>query len=149
MKITHISTAVMESNFDWTIVKFETDEKVTGFGEAFLGPGLTGVIKEFAAILVGEDPTSIDRILRRMRLSCVHASPGLTFHAINGIESALLDLVGKRYKLPIWQILGGKYRDYVRIYADCHAGDALESISPLLVPRDPQWMRKAGDSERK
>jgi len=38
MKITHLSTAVLESNFDWTIVKIETDEKITGFGEAFLGP---------------------------------------------------------------------------------------------------------------
>jgi len=37
--------------------------------------------------------------------------------------------------LLVWQILGGKYREHVRIYADCHAGDALESITPLLVPR--------------
>ena len=36
----------------------------------------------------------------------------------------------------------------MRIYADCHAGDALESITPLLVPRDPQWMRAAGEAER-
>ena len=137
MKITRISTAVLESNFDWTIVKVETDEKITGFGEAFLGPGLTRIIKEYEAILIGEDPTSIDRILRRMRGSCVYASPGMIYHAIGGIEAALLDVVGKRYKLPIWQILGGKYRDQVRVYADCHAGDALESISPMLVPRDP------------
>ena len=138
----------MESNFDWTIVKVETDDKITGYGEAFLGPGLTAVIQEFGEILKGEDPTSIDRVLRRMRASCVHASPGLAFHAINGIETALLDAIGKRYKLPIWQILGGKYRDQVRMYADCHAGEALESITPLLVPRDPQWMRAAGDRER-
>jgi L-alanine-DL-glutamate epimerase-like enolase superfamily enzyme len=138
----------MESNFDWTIVKVETDDKITGYGEAFLGPGLTAVIQEFGEILKGEDPTSIDRVLRRMRASCVHASPGLAFHAIHGIETALLDAIGKRYKLPIWQILGGKYRDHVRMYADCHAGEALASITPLLVPRDPQWMRAAGDAER-
>jgi len=138
----------MESNFDWTIVKVETDDKITGYGEAFLGPGLTAVIQEFGEILRGEDPTSIDRVLRRLRASCVHASPGLAFHAINGIETALLDAIGKRYKLPIWQILGGKYRDHVRVYADCHAGEALESITPLLVPRNPQWMRAADDAER-
>lgn len=149
MRITHLSTAVMESNFDWTIVKVETDDQITGYGEAFLGPGLTAVIREFGEILQGEDPTSIDRVLRRMRASCVHASPGLVFHAISGIETALLDAIGKRYKLPIWQILGGKYRDHVRMYADCHAGEALESITPLLVPRDPQWMRAAGDAERR
>ena len=101
-----LSTAVMESNFDWTIVKVETDDQITGYGEAFLGPGLTAVIREFGEILQGEDPTAIDRVLRRMRASCVHASPGLVFHAISGIETALLDAIGKRYKLPIWQILG-------------------------------------------
>src|SRR5580700_8839549 len=71
MRITHISTAVIESNFDWNIVKVETDENITGYGEAFLGPGLTAVIRDFAEILKGEDPTSIDRVLRRMRASCV------------------------------------------------------------------------------
>src|ERR1700736_4030878 len=146
MKITHVSTAVLESNFDWTIVKIETDEGITGYGEAFLGPGLIAAIREFGEILIGDNPTSIDRVLRRLRLSCVHASPGLMFHAIGGIECALLDIIGKRHKLPVWQILGGKYRDHVPIYADCHAGEALESINALLVPRTPHWMQdSAGD----
>ena len=149
MKITNVSTAVLESNFDWVLVKVETDESVTGYGEGFLGPGVTAVIREFAAILTGEDPTSLDRILRRMRGTTIYASPGLVYHAINAIECALVDVVGKRYKLPAWQMLGGKYRDEVRVYADCHAGDALESITPLLLPRTPQWMRQPGDEERK
>ena len=149
MKITRIGTAVLESNFDWTIIKLETDEHITGYGEAFLGPGLTAIVREFSSILVGEEVSSFDRLLRRMRGSSVHASPGVVFHAIGGIETALLDVLGKRHHLPVWQILGGKYRDAVRIYADCHAGEALESISPLLVPRTPQWMRAAGDAERK
>lgn len=149
MRITRVSTAVMESNFDWTIVKVETDDKITGYGEAFLGPGLTGVIREFASILIGEDPASIERTIRRMRSSSVHASPGLTMHAIGGIETALLDCLGKRHKMPVWQLLGGRYRDSVPIYADCHAGDALESISPLLVPRTPRWMRAPGDAEER
>jgi len=149
MRITRLTTAVLEANFDWTIVKVETDENVTGYGEAFLGPGLTAVIREFAQTLIGEDPTSIDRIVRRMKMSCVHAYPGLAAHAIFGIESALLDAIGKRYRIPVWQILGGKYRSKVAIYADCHAGDALESISPLLVPRTPQWMRAEGEADRR
>lgn len=149
MKITSVSTAVLESNFDWILVKVETDEGVTGYGEGFLGPGVTAVIREFAAILTGEDPTSLDRILRRMRGTTIYASPGLVYHAINAIECALVDVVGKRYKLPAWQILGGKYRDEVRVYADCHAGDALESITPLLLPRTPQWMRQPGEEDRK
>lgn len=147
MRITRVSTAVLESNFDWTIVKIETDEGIVGYGEAFLGPGLTAVIRELGEILVGDDPASIDRVLRRLRLSCVHASPGLMFHAIGGVECALLDVIGKKYKMPVWQILGGKYRDRVPIYADCHAGEALESITALLVPRTPQWMRESSATE--
>jgi L-alanine-DL-glutamate epimerase-like enolase superfamily enzyme len=149
MKITHISTAVLESNFDWNLVKVETDAGICGYGEAFVGPGLAAVTRQYAAVVEGEDPTSFDRLLRRLRSTCVHASPGLTLHAIAAIESALLDVVGQYYKIPIWQLLGGKYRDRVTIYADCHAGEALESISPLLVPRTPQWMRKEGEPERK
>lgn len=148
MRITHLSTAVIEANFDWTIVKVETDEKITGYGEAFLGPGLTAVIREFATVVEGEDPVSIDRIVRRMKMRSVHCSPGLAFHAIYGIEAALLDAVGKKYKLPVWQILGGKYRDAVTVYADCHAGQALESLGPLVNPRRPQWMQAAGEPER-
>src|SRR5436190_74731 len=137
MRITRISTAVVEANFDWTIVKVETDENITGYGEAFLGPGVTTIIREFSSILVGEDPTSIERILRRMRACTLYAAPGLVLHAIGGIEAALLDALGKRHRMPVWQMLGGKYRNSVPIYADCHAGEALESISPMLVPRTP------------
>jgi L-alanine-DL-glutamate epimerase-like enolase superfamily enzyme len=149
MKITNLTTAVMEANFDWTIIKVETDEGIVGYGEAFLGPSLTGVIAEFAELLIGEDPTSIDRIIRRLRGSVAYVSPGLVVHAYCGIETALLDVIGKKYGLPIWQILGGKYRDEVTIYADCHAGDALESISPLLVPRTPHWMQTAETANRR
>lgn len=147
MKITRISTAVIESNFDWTIVKVETDEGITGYGEAFAAPGLTATIREFNSILAGEDPTSIDRIVRRMKASVVHAAPGQVWHAIYGIEAALLDAIGKKHAMPVWQILGGKYRDKIPVYADCHGGDALSSITPLLKPRTPAWMRPAGAGE--
>ncbi|MBI4893741.1 MAG: mandelate racemase/muconate lactonizing enzyme family protein [Acidobacteria bacterium] len=140
MKITRVSTAVLEANFDWTLVRIETDSPHTGFGEAFVGPGLTAVIREFNEILLGEDPTHIDRLLRRLRASVVYASPGLVWHAIGGIETALLDLLGKAHKMPVWQLLGGLYREEIPIYADCHGDDALNSISPLLLPRRPAWM---------
>jgi L-alanine-DL-glutamate epimerase-like enolase superfamily enzyme len=55
-------------------------------------------------------------------------------------------VIGKKYRMPLWQMLGGKYRDQVRIYADCHAGDALESINPLLIPRTPQWMNAGNET---
>src|SRR3974390_1209763 len=109
MRIAKISTAVIESNFDWVLVKVETDEKITGYGEAYFGPGVSAVIREFATVLVGEDPTSIDRILRRMRGMTAYCSRGLVSHAIGGIETALLDCIGKRHNMPLWQLICGKY----------------------------------------
>ena len=141
MKITHLSTAVVEANFDWVLVKIETDEGICGYGEAFFGPGITAIIREYSSLLVGEDPTSIDQTLRRLRVTSTYALAGLAMQAIGGIETALLDVLGKRYKMPIWQLLGGKYRDRVTIYADCHGGEALESIDRLLVPRIPRWLQ--------
>ena len=139
MRITQLTTAVVEANFDWTFIKVETDDGITGYGEAYFGPGLPAVIREYAPLLHGEDPTSIDKVIRKMKAASVHVSPGLATHAICGIESALLDVIGKRHGIPMWQILGGKYRGKVTVYADCHAGESLESITPLLVPRTPGW----------
>jgi len=52
---------------------------------------------------------------------------GKVVTAATGIEIALWDITGKITGLPIYQLLGGKYRDEVRIYADCHAGEAFET----------------------
>jgi len=146
MRITRLTTAVIEANFDWTLIKVETDGGATGYGEAYFGPGLSAVIREYAPLIEGEDPTSIDVMVRKMKAASVHVWPGLATHAVCGIEAALLDAIGKRYRLPLWQILGGKYRDRVSVYVDCHAGESLESITPLLVPRTPSW--QPGEARR-
>ena len=141
MKITRLTTAVIEANFDWTLIKIETDEGLVGYGEAFFAPGLTTVIKQYSSLLLGEDPTSIERLIRRLRVTSIYTLPGLAMHAIGGIETALLDLIGRKYRIPLWQILGRKYRDSITIYADCHGGEALESIGCLLAPRTPHWVQ--------
>ena len=83
MRIRNITTAVIESNFDWAIVKVETDAGITGYGELFPGPGTTAVVREFFSILEGEDCTHIDRLHRRMKAACVHASPGVAWNEVS------------------------------------------------------------------
>jgi gluconate/galactonate dehydratase len=141
MRIRKIETAIIEANYDWTIVKLTADNGLVGWGEAFFAPGLTSLIRELDPILLGEDSRDVDRLCRLMRtaLSPV-GTAGMGYHAISGIETALWDLVGKDSGLPIYRFLGGKYRDRVRIYADCHAGSGLASLSPVLLPRTPTWM---------
>ena len=67
MRITKIETAVVEANYDWTLVKVTTDAGIVGWGEAFFAPGLTNVIREFNEFLPGEDPRDVDRLCRLMR----------------------------------------------------------------------------------
>lgn len=141
MKITSISTAVIEANYDWTIVRVASDEGLCGLGEAFCAPGLTETIRELGALLLGDDPRQIEPLVRKLHLATAHVSSGGTvYHAISGIEAALWDLAARALDVPLWQLFGGRFRDRVRIYADCHAGEALTSYSAVLVSRQLPWM---------
>jgi len=141
MKIVAIKTAVVEANYDYTFVRIYADTDDYGTGECFFSPGLTGIICDLAPVLVGKDPRHVDRLTRELRraASGAGAVAGYAHNAISGMEAALWDLVGKHFHVPIWQLLGGQFRDHVRIYADCHAGEGLECIGPALLPRSPAW----------
>ncbi len=139
MKITRLSWAVIEANYDWTLVRLDAEGGLSGLGEAYMGPGLTAILRELRPLVVGANVFQIEQIVRRLRGCTVHASPGVCYHAIAGIEAALWDLLGKTTGQPIWKLLGGYFRDRVRVYADCHAGDALDSMSSVLQSRKPSW----------
>src|SRR5439155_9190676 len=131
MRITRVATAVVEANFDWTLIRLETDAGIAGIGEAFCTPGLTSTIREMAPLLTGEDPRQVEPLLRKLRLATAHAASGggHVHHAISGLEAALWDATARALHVPLYQLFGGAFRKSVRIYADCHAGEALESIS--------------------
>lgn len=149
MKITSISTAVIEANYDWTIVRVESDEGLAGLGEAFCAPALTQTIRELGTLLVGEDPRQIEPLVRKLHLATAHVSNGGTvYHAISGLEAALWDLAARSLGVPLWQLFGGKFRDRVRVYADCHAGEALTSYSAILVSRRLPWMGAGPGAEQ-
>jgi L-alanine-DL-glutamate epimerase-like enolase superfamily enzyme len=142
-RISKITTAVVQANFHWTYVRVYSngDGGLYGTGECFFAPGLTRIIEEFAPVLVGEDFTTVERLVEKMRwaASGTGSTGGIIWNAITGIEAALWDLKGKYLGQPVWQLLGGKFRDNVRIYVDCHAAGALECLSPLLQPTPPSW----------
>jgi hypothetical protein len=147
MKITHLSTAVVEANFHWTYVRIysDCDGGLYGTGECFFAPGLPGIIREFENILTGEDFRDVERLVEKMRWAASGAGSlgGIVWNAITGIEAALWDLKGKALGLPVWQLLGGKFRSEIRVYLDCHADGALEALSPLLQPSVPSWDKAA------
>lgn len=126
--ITDIETAVVEGNFQWNIVKVHTDAGVTGIGEAYRGGAVTDIMEYMKQFLVGENPLDVERLFRRMvqDMSGHGGTTGKVVTAASGIEMALWDAAGKLFDLPVYQLLGGKYRDEVRVYCDCHAGEAFE-----------------------
>jgi gluconate/galactonate dehydratase len=144
MKIAAVKTAVVEANYDYTFIRIYADRGGFGTGESFFAPGLTSIIKDLVPVLIGKDPRHVDRLTRELRRAASGAGSvaGYAHNAISGMEAALWDLVGKNLQVPIWQLLGGQFRDRIRIYADCHAGQGLESWGPALLPRQPAWYRK-------
>jgi L-alanine-DL-glutamate epimerase-like enolase superfamily enzyme len=144
LKIIRLKTAVVEGNFDWTFVRIETDEDVTGLGECFFAPGLTSILRSLEPLLLGEDPRDIHRLFRKLLLATSGAGSvaGIVYNAISGIEAALWDVLGQWLDVPIYRLLGGKFRDRVRVYADCHGGEALESLDEVLRSRPASWDTK-------
>lgn len=127
-EITDIDTLVVDGNFPWTIVTVEADDGTVGIGEAYPSPGVHEIITDYLRpVLVGETPLDVERLYNLMRssLSGRGSQWGVGTIAISGVEIALWDLAGKLLDQPVWQLLGGKMRDEVMVYADCHAGEAM------------------------
>jgi len=141
MKITRLKTAVLDGNFDWTFVRIETDEGIQGLGECFFAPGLTAILRSLEPVILGEDPRDINRLFRKLQRATSGAGSvaGIIYNAISGIDAALWDVLGQSLGVPIYRLLGGKFRDEVRIYVDCHGGAALESLDEVLRSRPASW----------
>lgn len=103
----------------WNLIRVDSNQGVWGLGEAYWGPGLGEVIEEILKpTLLGENPLDVDRLFVtvRDRLAGLHTQNGLVMAALSGIEIALWDLAGKLTGLPVCRLLGGKFRERVRLY---------------------------------
>lgn len=117
LKITDIRAAVVASNYDYPIIRIDTNQGVYGIGEV-RDSGHKENALQYKSWLVGQNPCNVDMIFRTIKRFGGHAREA---GGVCGIELALWDLVGKVYGVPCYQFLGGKYRDKVRIYADTPA----------------------------
>jgi gluconate/galactonate dehydratase len=125
VEVTDVQTTMVDGNFPWTLVRVYTDAGIVGTGEAYWGAGVPEIIARMTPFVVGENPLDIDRLFEHLiqKMSGEGSIAGTVVTAISGIEIALHDLAGKILELPAYQLLGGKYRDSVRVYCDCHAGE--------------------------
>ncbi len=126
MKITHVGTLLLQP-FPWVLVRVKTDSGLVGLGEAYHGAGVhqIAVDPRLTRALIGQDPLNVDKLFRDMMRSMSASGyyQGAVMSAISGIEMALWDIAGQALGCPIWQLLGGRFRDKIRVYNDCHAGD--------------------------
>jgi L-alanine-DL-glutamate epimerase-like enolase superfamily enzyme len=121
LKITDMRIAELPGR---PIIRLDTNQGISGYGEV-----RDGASKTYALILksriLGENPCNIDKIFRKIKQFGFHARQG---GGVSGIEMALWDLAGKAYNVPVYQLLGGKFRDRIRIYAD-----TAQSPDPKVV----------------
>lgn len=118
MKITDVRTVVVGNPWkNWVFVIVETDEGVTGLGEATGGMQTApqvAYVEESKHLVIGRDPRNVHEIWNHLYLSaCLKLNP-----AMSGIEMACWDILGKSLGVPVHRLLGGQVRDRVRVYAN-------------------------------
>ena len=140
MKITDVQACVVgrpephSGGCVWTFVRVYTDEGVVGTGECNSAGPFTSrfatkeTVLQLKNLLIGEDPLRPGPLYETMRRRARYAggTSAPTTFALTGIENALYDIMGKVLGAPVHQLLGGKFRDEIRLYADCHAGESNE-----------------------
>ena len=131
VKITDVKMMIFGSG-PRNMVKIETDSGISGIGEAYWGRGVKDIILgNLRDQLMGEDPLDIEPLCTKMaRVTAGSGSEaGTTVTAITGVEIALWDLAGKILGVPVYKLLGGKYRDGVRAYWTLDPKNILDPAS--------------------
>ncbi len=136
MKITRILTYRVPPR--WMFVKIETDEGVHGWGEAVVEGRARTVetaVQEFARDLVGQDASRINDHWQMMYRSNFYRGGAILMSAIAGIDQALWDIKGKALGVPVYELLGGKVRDRMKVYSwvgGDRPGDIVEGMQKLM-----------------
>jgi len=117
MKITDIKCyPVWVGHRNQCLVKVETDEGIYGWGEAGLSGrelAVAGAVKHYREFLLGRDPMRIGALWQEMYRSQYFEGGRVLTAAIAAIDIALYDIAGKALGVPVYQLLGGKQRDFV------------------------------------
>jgi L-alanine-DL-glutamate epimerase-like enolase superfamily enzyme len=137
MKITDLKVAVLGQA---PIVRVCTDAGIDGYGqvEAYK-PYLKPVILFSRDLIVGEDPTNVERVMLKIRRQGAFKPYG---SAISAIEMALWDIAGKAAGIPVYKLLGGKIRDRVRVYNGA-VRFPMKDFSPQSFAENMQRMKEA------
>ena len=140
LKITDLRVTAVRAPMYAVLIRIDTNQGIYGLGEV-----RDGASKNYALVLksrlLGENPCNVDKIFRKIKQFGFHARQG---GGVCGVEMALWDLAGKAYGVPVYQMLGGKFRDKVRIYCDTTSSRDPKVFGQRLKERREQgytWLK--------
>lgn len=120
MKIIRVEPILCDGGFrPWIFVKITTNEGIIGYGDCSdwdRAPSIAACVSDIGNLIIDRDPQEIEKIYWFLDKACQRAIGGIAHKAIAGINSALWDIKGKVLNVPVYQLLGGKMRDRLRLY---------------------------------
>jgi L-alanine-DL-glutamate epimerase-like enolase superfamily enzyme len=132
LKITDLRIAIVEkAPMTCPLIRIDTNQGLSGYGEVRDGASDTYALF-LKSRIVGENPCNVDRVFRKFKQ---FGGPARQAGGVCGIEMALMDLAGKAWGVPCWQMLGGRFRDRVRLYADTTETDDPKEQGQRLKAR--------------
>ena len=118
MKITEVNTYFVRPR--WGFVEIITDEGLTGWGEAVLeghAKAVLACVQEYKDYLIGFDPADIEGIWSTIYRAGFYRGGGVLMSALSGIDQALWDIKGKVFDEPVYQLMGGRCRNKMKVYS--------------------------------
>ncbi len=131
LKITdmrYAETAVMGRT---SIIRIDTNQGISGWGEVRDGADVKYALM-LKSRLLGKNPCNVEMLFKSIKQ---FGGPSRQAGGVCGVEMALWDICGKAYNVPAWQLLGGRYRDKVRLYADTPESSSVEEQKKLIKYR--------------
>jgi len=155
MKITNIKTFIYHTHWNWLFVKMETDEGITGWGEATTHgqeKSVEATIHNLKEYLIGKDPRHIEKHWSTMFRNAYWRPSFIITSAMSGVEMAMWDILGKSLGVPVYTLLGGPCREHIQIYhngwwfkaktLDDYVRLAKETVDKgaMALKWDPLWL---------
>jgi L-alanine-DL-glutamate epimerase-like enolase superfamily enzyme len=136
MIITALETILVDAFPNLCYVRLHTDAGLIGLGETFFGPEAVAAHLHATAapLLLGQDPFRIERHWHNLYAGPARRSIGAEARTLSAVDLALWDILGQAVGLPIYQLLGGTFRDRIRIYNTC-AG--YRHVATAATPNRP------------
>ena len=141
LKITDMRYALTTVLGQTAIIRIDTNQGIYGLGEVRDGADVRYALMLKSRIL-GLNPCNVEMIFKIIKQ---FGGPARQAGGVCGVEMALWDIVGKAYDVPAWQLLGGRYRDKIRLYADTPEGksheEQTEKIRYRIQDQGYTWLK--------